>query len=64
MRLLIEGIGAAPRLTVDLGSKGAIGLEGKVGIALAEAELGIVLAQILLYLVGSNLAASLCQQVL
>ena len=64
MRLLIKGIGAAPCLAVNLGSKGAIGLEGKVGIALAEAELTIVLAQILLYLAGSNLAASLCQQIL
>ena len=35
MRLLIEGISAALCLAVDLGCKGAIGFEGKVGIALA-----------------------------
>ena len=64
MRLLIEGIGAVPCLAVNLGCKGAIGLEGKVGIALAEAELIVVRAQILLNLASSNLAASLCQQVL
>ncbi len=64
MRLLIEGIGAVPCLAVNLGCKGAIGLEGKVGIALAEAELIVVLAQILLNLASSNLAASLSQQVL
>ena len=61
MRLLIEGIGAVPCLAVNLGCKGAIGLEGKVGITLAEAELIVVLAQILLNLVGCNHLRMPCQ---
>ncbi len=64
MCLLVESIVAIPSLAIDLGIERAVGVEGEIGVRAVEAKLGVILRQVVLYLVGSNLATSLCQEVL
>ena len=64
MSLLIKGIITIPCLSVNLGRESAIGIKGEVGIGTAESELLVIILQLLLYLVGSNLATCLSQQIL
>lgn len=64
MSLLIKGIGAIPCLAVNLGRESTIGIKGEVGIGTAESKLLVITFQLILNLAGSNLTASLCQEIL